>query len=342
MAVTIAIKLGGEEELALTFDAPRIAIGRGKSCDLLLPDASVGKRHASIRQEGGRTIIVDEGSANGVIVDGLKLPAQTPHTLGDGDVVRVGRVWLEVRQAGGVASSAAEMKRVPLELCRRQLASAGEAAAAAIDVLEAPELAGPLRLELGDTAREYVLGRGRDCDLPLPDEKSSRRHAAIAWHGDGWTVRDLGSKQGTFARAKDEEVAVGEKPRPWRDGEVVRIGDTLCRLSDPVAQLFDEMLAAAEVKMRPEELREPPPGPPATDRDPDPERDPDPVPDFDRDPDRDRESESDPELAGRRNLRSRPSQRPSGAGLAALDTAVVLVALGLLALSLAGLFWLLH
>jgi pSer/pThr/pTyr-binding forkhead associated (FHA) protein len=336
LALTIAIKADAEgEPLALTFDAPRIAIGRSKACDLWLPDATVSKRHASIRRDGGRTVILDEGSTNGIIVARAKLPPQAPRALGDGDVVRIGRVWLEVRQAGGVASSAGDVRRVALELVRRQLGADGEAASTVVEVLATGQ-----RLELGDSAREYVIGRGADCDLALDEELASRQHAAVAWR-DGWTVRDLGSKRGTILVKKDEgvdgevaETQVSEAGRLWKDGELMRIGETVLRLCDPIGERLEELVSAADVRMRPDEFHEAPPG----DDTPPPPPIAESVKTEDAHADAgapDEEDGTDPAPI------DRTSTRPS-AGLAALDTAVVLVALGLLALSLAGLFWLLR
>ncbi len=42
-----------------------------------------------------------------------------------------------------------------------------------------------------------VLGRSHDCDLILPDVLLSRRHAEIVRGPGGWTLRDLGSLNGT-------------------------------------------------------------------------------------------------------------------------------------------------
>lgn len=50
------------------------------------------------------------------------------------------------------------------------------------------------RLEPG---RPLVVGRASSNEIPVGDERSSRRHAEIFFE-DGWKVRDLGSRNGTF------------------------------------------------------------------------------------------------------------------------------------------------
>jgi len=56
----------------------------------------VSHRHASIRQRGAEYIVLDEGSSNGTFVGPVRLAPQAPRVLRSGDLVRVGRVWLEV------------------------------------------------------------------------------------------------------------------------------------------------------------------------------------------------------------------------------------------------------
>ncbi|CAN5363237.1 hypothetical protein BH24PSE2_BH24PSE2_04000 [soil metagenome] len=46
--------------------------------------------------------------------------------------------------------------------------------------------------------RDYVIGRGNDCDLCLHDERLSRRHACLKYQSETWELEDLGSKNGTF------------------------------------------------------------------------------------------------------------------------------------------------
>jgi serine/threonine-protein kinase len=70
---------------------------------------------------------------------------------------------------------------------------------------------------------EFVLGRGAECQLVLQDYHCSRRHAAIAFDGAGFVVRDLGSVNGTLL---DGRALPAATPLPLLFGAAIRIGDT--------------------------------------------------------------------------------------------------------------------
>src|SRR5262245_46424886 len=104
---------------------PRLVVGRGDGCDLRLPDPSVSHRHCSIRQRGGEYVRLDEGSLNGTFVGKVKLSPQSPQTVKTGDLLRVGRVWLEVRIGPVMVppSPAAAAKQLALRLVTAGLAA---------------------------------------------------------------------------------------------------------------------------------------------------------------------------------------------------------------------------
>ena len=54
-----------------------VTIGRDTDRVLSLPSAAVSRRHARLAVEGGRVVITDEGSANGVKVDGRRISVPT-------------------------------------------------------------------------------------------------------------------------------------------------------------------------------------------------------------------------------------------------------------------------
>jgi pSer/pThr/pTyr-binding forkhead associated (FHA) protein len=64
-------------------------IGRAPTCDVVLEDPSVSRRHAVITRRGAATVILDDRSLNGVEVGGRRVAEAE---LRDGDVIRLGRV----------------------------------------------------------------------------------------------------------------------------------------------------------------------------------------------------------------------------------------------------------
>jgi len=53
---------------------------------------------------------------------------------------------------------------------------------------------------------EVTVGRGADCDVVLPgDQTLSRRHLTLRSTEEGWTVTDLGSRNGSFVNGRRVE-----------------------------------------------------------------------------------------------------------------------------------------
>jgi transcriptional regulator with GAF, ATPase, and Fis domain len=78
-----------------------------------------------------------------------------------------------------------------------------------------------------------VLGRGADHAALLPDERLSRQHASVMLTEAGWTVRDFGSRNGTFV----DGVKV--------QGSVVVAAPRVIRLADTLLVPVDDVVAAA-------------------------------------------------------------------------------------------------
>jgi hypothetical protein len=64
-----------------------VVIGRMSSCDVVLADSNVSRRHAELRRDGSDWVIEDLGSTNGTLVDG-KLASQ--HELSGGETLGFG------------------------------------------------------------------------------------------------------------------------------------------------------------------------------------------------------------------------------------------------------------
>jgi hypothetical protein len=82
------------------FDEPAITIGRDPTSNIRFEmgaDLEVSTRHAEIRDEEGRYVIVDRDSTNGTWVNGARL--RGTRALHPGDVVQLGRSGPELRVA---------------------------------------------------------------------------------------------------------------------------------------------------------------------------------------------------------------------------------------------------
>ena len=71
-----------------------------------------------------------------------------------------------------------------------------------------------------------VMGRDASCDIQLPDQGVSRRHAEIYRVGKLFFIRDLGSRNGTFVNDErvDEELL--------REGDIIMMGATVLVLEE--------------------------------------------------------------------------------------------------------------
>jgi serine/threonine protein kinase len=91
-----------------------------------------------------------------------------------------------------------------------------------------------------------VLGRSRDCDPRLPDDNQhttvSRHHCLIDINPPDARIRDFGSRNGTFVNDKkigqrlpdqalEEAAAIGYPEHDLADGDEIRIGKTVLRVS---------------------------------------------------------------------------------------------------------------
>lgn len=64
-----------------------VVLGRRDSCDIVLPDASVSRRHARIEPQKGNWVVTDLGSSNGTFVNGVRIESTA---LSPGDSVKLG------------------------------------------------------------------------------------------------------------------------------------------------------------------------------------------------------------------------------------------------------------
>ncbi|HEY4105267.1 MAG TPA: FHA domain-containing protein [Polyangiaceae bacterium] len=256
MALTVVVRSGDlKSQATITFDAPRIVIGRGDGCEIRLPDPSVSHRHASIRQRGTDYVVIDEGSSNGTFVGPVRLSPQAPRVVRSGDLVRVGRIWLEltVAQVLPTQNPGLITKEIALALVASSLSAEGELAAPRVLVSKGPDLGKELLLTEFD--RPYVVGRLQSADLALSDPDVSRRHVELIRRGTQLFVRDLGSKNGATLGGSQLEP---NRDTAWPNGALLAFGASEFSFEDPVLAALGEIEAGSDEQMRDDDSIDPP------------------------------------------------------------------------------------
>ncbi len=94
----IAVTTGGPFETVPLVVGGSQTVGRSSRCDVLIDDPSVSRQHAKVQWIDGRGLcIMDLGSSNGVVVGGVRIPAQTWTPVQVGEMVKIGSALLMVR-----------------------------------------------------------------------------------------------------------------------------------------------------------------------------------------------------------------------------------------------------
>lgn len=172
------VDLGPSSEREVVVDRSPFTIGRTSSCELVIEDEYISRRHAEIIFRDGRFYISDPGSSNGTFLNGRRLSPGEVAPISDGDLIRIGpyhsfRFLTGIRRKG--------VGRLFVEEGVRK------------------------GREFLITSQAVEIGRDPGNDIFLPEEFISRRHARIRKDGDLYLISDLGSRNGTYVNGRKVE-----------------------------------------------------------------------------------------------------------------------------------------
>ncbi|MFF3398640.1 FHA domain-containing protein [Streptomyces sp. NPDC002659] len=223
-----------------TLDPSRsYTLGRDPQGDLVIDDARVSWRHASISWSGRSWVIEDHGSTNGTYLQGQRIHQME---IGPGSAVHLGnatdgpRLSLSAAAAGAYSAQGAAPQQTPQQQAVKQQAPAQpqqawqqqpQAAAqqpqqawpqpqaqvphqqgpgGAGGVAGAPPVYGdrsPTTFHQLSLGRVMRIGRALENELVVSDLQVSRHHAEFVATPDGrFEIRDLGSHNGTYVNGQ--------------------------------------------------------------------------------------------------------------------------------------------
>ncbi len=181
--------------------------GRIKGPILFPDDPTVSPTHANFYYEGNRLFVRDEGSRNGTYIRIYEPARLTPgeEFLAGEQILRFERFEPQSPIPG---ADGATFGGTPITPWRFRL----------VQVLQG----GRPGLVYCARKRSVTLGR-EDCDLSfIHDRYISRYHCRVEERDDGFFLKDLDSRNGTYVKVK--------QPTPVKDGDFLFIGRQLLRV----------------------------------------------------------------------------------------------------------------
>lgn len=214
----IIVKLGERVIHRYFFDKDTLSVGRARENDIVIENLSVSRNHVRIKRQDNQYILTDLNSANGTLVNGVRV---TKTELFHNDQVTVGKHTLVFLQA---EEPSPEMPEVAPTMIPSDPTSAPPMPPSP---MPAPgDLVGLLVVTKGKQAGqefpilkpETFIGRAPENEIRLHDWFVSKKHAVIRREGIRFVLKDLDSWRGTTVNGssvretdlqKNDEVVFG-------------------------------------------------------------------------------------------------------------------------------------
>jgi pSer/pThr/pTyr-binding forkhead associated (FHA) protein len=205
----IALDKDAREVARAELTAGEVSIGRDPDRQLQLNSASVSRRHARIVANGAQLLVFDDGSANGIMVNGNRVGTPTPVDA---------RSKIEIADFRIVVESTAAAEATP--------SVAPFATASVAESLRLVAQGGPYDARVFPVIGEVMVGRAAENQLVLDDPSLSRKHARLQGNGHRLEVEDQGSSNGTFVNGRKVGRALAGP------GDMIRFGELSFRIED--------------------------------------------------------------------------------------------------------------
>lgn len=214
----------------LTFDLEKIVLGRGSVCDLRLPHPSISFHHATVEISGSRYTIRDEGSTNGTVVNGHRIPLSFRQVIKSEDVIEIGGFRIIPTLSVPMDGTHSDER---VEAVARQLMCGVETdlGDARIEVVAGPDVGSSLILER-EGQKSYTIGTSGEHDLSLTEPQLEDRVLRIRHSVRGWVLHQ-------------DVDGPGARKRLTHDRSI-EVGETRMHFSDPVDAMYQSLLRQRE------------------------------------------------------------------------------------------------
>lgn len=184
------------EHAPVELESGRAVLGSGTDADVVLHAPGIAPSHAHLDVKGSSATISLPNPANEVTINGK--PLTVPAEVKPGDLVTFAGVRVRIVAVEKAASAPPVVKARDIDVDDDGRTKVRMA-------LPRFVLRGVSGVTFGKVfpiQGTVVIGRQNECEIPIPSEEVSRRHAELRVTPDGIMVEDLGSSNGTYVNDK--------------------------------------------------------------------------------------------------------------------------------------------
>ena len=184
------------EHAQVVLDSGVTRIGAGPDCQIMLAAPGIGIRHAEIHIDEDKARLEIPNPDNVCTINGKQ--AKGRNEIRPGDLITFAKVSCRVTEIE-------RAKDMPAPAPKRDQVGDDDGRTRVRMALPKFLLRGVSGTTFGKTfplAGAVVVGRHSECDISIPSEEVSRRHAQLKVTADGVMVEDLGSANGTYINNK--------------------------------------------------------------------------------------------------------------------------------------------
>ncbi len=248
MPKLILTEAGHKEEKAFQLSVQTL-IGRIEQTDVFLAGNAVSREHAKIIEEEGQYYLIDLGSSNGTLLNGMILKPHEKNILKNNDRITIDKYHLKFWLTDALFEESFKKEEevtdadiLEVKLLKKVLDAVDQETVPSLEILNGS--AEGKRIFLTDDAPEMILGRDPSCDFPINEYVISRQHAKIIKKWGGIALIDMESKNGCFVNNKRvvEEFL--------HDGDRIALGTIVLLFRNPQEVNLKE-LSEELIKKRP-------------------------------------------------------------------------------------------
>lgn len=254
----LILQESGQTEEKVIHLGREATLGRLPQNNVQLKGAGISREHAKILFEDDQYYLIDLGSGNGTLLNGLLLKPNEKNILRNNDRITIENYHLKFWATDEIFEEKLKEEEeitdadiLEVKLLKKILDAVDQETLPSLEILNGSQEG--KRFFLTEDMQEITIGRDPACDFSIDEYVISRGHAKIHKKWGGIALTDLNSKNGSFVNNKriteeflhdGDRIALGTIVFLFRNPKEIniqQIGEELAKARPPLREILKDI-----------------------------------------------------------------------------------------------------